>query len=537
MPKIPFQLVALSFSLILLASIAAQSEAPQGALLQGPVLLQRDATQCELWFRFDREGRYQVELSKFESPEPTNPVLIDLIALEKRDFCATIRLRKLHPDTLYGIRLLTSTGSFMAGSALFVRTPPRRRASTRLVFASCADENEATGRVLERIGEDRPDALVLLGDTPYIDTTRLSVQRRRYREFAGWGALARVVRRTPLYSIWDDHDFGRNDSDGNLPGKENSRRAFIEYRRHPNDPGKHAGIYQRFSCGAAEVFLLDTRTFAATEDSSAAPGTPTLLGKDQWQWLTESLRKSRAPFKILACGMIWNGAVRPGKPDHWASYPAEREALFRFIGEEKISGVVLIGGDIHRSRHLSHLSEKSAGYRLHEFISSPMHGRIIGAANQPHPGLLWDQGAPYSYLRLDVSAKELKFQFRNRDAKTLHEGTLNAAALVFREFREKTARDKAAMDFLRQLMGQIGNPADFGKVETHVRAHPRLSGPFFSNAALACASWLMGKNQFARARSLYLRLRQEPHYRGQDGVLKVLDAQIALCDRKLGQQK
>ena len=66
----------------------------------------------------------------------------------------------------------------------------------------------------------------LLGDTPYIDTTDLKVQRRRYREFsAEVPAFADLVAHTPVYGTWDDHDFGRNDTDGNLEGKANSRQS------------------------------------------------------------------------------------------------------------------------------------------------------------------------------------------------------------------------------------------------------------------------------------------------------------------------
>ena len=76
--------------------------------------------------------------------------------------------------------------------------------------------------------------MVLLGDTPYIDTTELDKQRARYAAFASVEPMAQLLRSTPWYGIWDDHDFGANDIDGRLLGKERSRRAFIEYHANPS---------------------------------------------------------------------------------------------------------------------------------------------------------------------------------------------------------------------------------------------------------------------------------------------------------------
>ena len=147
---------------------------------------------------------------------------------------------------------------------------------------------------------------------------------------------------------------------------------------------------------------MDSRYFAATEASPFAPDRPSLLGKRQWQWLFAELKASTATFKLLACGMIFNGAVRPGKRDHWATYPHERQALFDFIGEQQISGVVLVGGDIHRTRVLHHRTADTAGYQIPELITSPIHDGVIETANAPHPDLIHDSGQPNTLLLVSV---------------------------------------------------------------------------------------------------------------------------------------
>ena len=173
-----------------------------------------------------------------------------------------------------------------------------------------------------------------------------------------------------------------------------------------------------------EVFLLDTRYFAATENSPFDSRQPSLLGAVQWEWLMRGLKNSTAPFKILACGMIWNEAVRPGKRDHWGTYPHERQALFDFIGRENIPGVLLVGGDIHRTRLLEHHSENRAGYRIPELITSPVHAGVIDTANTPHPGLIHDSGRPNTFLLVDVEGQgtggRLVARFLDKQGQPVH---------------------------------------------------------------------------------------------------------------------
>jgi alkaline phosphatase D len=152
-----------------------------------------------------------------------------------------------------------------------------------------------------------------------------------------------------------------------------------------------------------EVFLLDTRWFARTEPSPVDAEKPTLLGHRQWDWLRNSLRESTAPFKLIASGMIWDNK-RNTESDDWMTYVHERTALFDFLGKNKISGVVLIGGDIHCSRLLRYKTEQQVGYPIHQFIVSPIHDSTIPALNVPHPDLVKGAAIPNVWLRLEVDS-------------------------------------------------------------------------------------------------------------------------------------
>jgi alkaline phosphatase D len=408
---------AFVFLTLLLPACAGAPIEPGPALTHGPVLGRVTPTSAIIWARGNGEGHWTVVVVPTDRGARRTA---QATVTQDADLCASATVTGLLPDTHYTYTIHSSppvSGTFKTPA------PDATPSCVTLAIGSCAKEDAGTAACWERLQQIKPDALLLLGDTPYIDTTKLDVQRRRYQEFAAVPSFAALVRNCPLYSTWDDHDFGKNDTNGVLKGKENSLRAFREYHPGASTFGNsEGGLYTSFRHGPIEVFLLDTRWFAGTEPSPFDASKKSLLGKRQWEWLHQRLTQSTAPFKLIACGMIWNDAVRPGKTDYWGAYPWERDALFQFIGENKIANCVLIGGDIHRSRVIRHQSTSLAGYDLVELISSPMHNGIIQTANVPHPGLIKDMGEPHTFLVVTadsmVTPPTLVATFMNGDGQT-----------------------------------------------------------------------------------------------------------------------
>ena len=376
---------------------------------QGPVLGDLTPTTVSIWMRDASPGTSRIDLY---DEAGTRVRQTSAQSLAATDNTVTVRLTNLKPDTRYAYVI---DGAHQAD--WFFHTPAVDAGHASIAFGSCAKEAEGSGRVWDRINALDPDALVLLGDTPYIDTTELKTQRRRYREFAMFPPFARLATHIPVYATWDDHDFGRNDTDGRLEGKENSRRAFIEYRPNPTAGEVGNGIYTRFRQGPMDVFLLDTRWFARTEGDGL---TWTLLGKQQWAWLERSLKASDAPFKVLACGMVFNGSVRPGKSDCWGVYASEYARLRTLI--DGMPGVVLVSGDVHWSRELEH--DATGDWPLVEFVTSPVHEHLIAAANPDHPLVRWSRGEVNTFLVLDADATTLRASFMNADGALLHSRVL-----------------------------------------------------------------------------------------------------------------
>ena len=365
----------------------------------GPILGHVDHETAIIWYRPTSPGQYVATITHSKTGK-THSATAN--ASRDHDLCLTWRFDKLEAGAEYSYIITNQGRSVAKAEHQRIRTAPpvEQPARTVLAMGSCASSTKFFD-VWTQIASNNIDALMLLGDTPYIDNKQLSVNRMRHREFLSMPTLAEMGASTPVWGTWDDHDFGGNDTDGKISNKEVIRQVFTEYRAQKQfGDGKH-GVYTKFRRGPVEVFMIDPRYFSQTEPSPVAADKPTCLGKTQWQWLRDGLKASTAPFKLLATGMIWDDKKNREKDD-WNTYAHEREAIFDFIGENKIGGVVLIGGDIHVSRHLKYPMKERIGYDLHQFIISPLHDRVIPSLNVPHPNLQW--GEPLKNMFLTVAA-------------------------------------------------------------------------------------------------------------------------------------
>lgn len=387
----------------------------------GPLIGHTDTNSTIIWARINSEGQYTLELKKISDKKWKK---FNAESQKVNDYCVKWHVVELESSTYYNYRIKKGKLIVDEGDNLHFKTAPATGSKSRvsIAFGSGSSYAKGTSEVWNRIGKSNVDGVVLLGDTPYIDATELSTQREKYMEFSNFSAFKNLTQSIPFWGTWDDHDFAYNDSDGTAKGKENSLKVFKEYRPNASFGDGNEGIYTKFSYGATEVFILDTRWWSWTTSSYADSTKKTLLGKTQWEWLKKSLIESKATFKLIACGMIWDDKEN-GEKDDWGSYMHERDALFQFIGDQKISGVVLIGGDIHVSRVLRYNTEEQIGYPLYQFITSPLHQKTIKSLNVPHPNLIRDAVIPHTFMKITadetVEPATLRAEFIDKNGKRL----------------------------------------------------------------------------------------------------------------------
>ncbi|MCH2596906.1 MAG: alkaline phosphatase family protein [Pirellulales bacterium] len=371
------------------------NDAPVNTVV-GPVVGHVSPESAVLWLRPIEEGHYTLVLTSSDSEFRRE---LTQFADMDRDLCIHWYIYGLEAGTKYSYEVRYGDKQLVTGEDCYFHTAPPHDQPARVCLAlgSCAwtEPNE----IFRLMGEDGANGIVLLGDTPYIDSGDLSFARYHHRNFLRIPQLAKIARNTSVWGTWDDHDFGDNDEDGNWPFKQYNRQAFVEYRMNASDGEHGEGIYTKFRYGPIEVYWLDARWFSRTAPSPFDPDQHTLLGRQQWKWLKKSLRASTAPFKILCTGMSWDSKRGP-EADDWDSYPAEKQAVFDFLGENDISGVILVGGDIHCQRHLKYDTTQQVGYPLHQFVVSPLHAKIAPILNKPHPALVHSAAEPNVFLRV-----------------------------------------------------------------------------------------------------------------------------------------
>ncbi|MGZ5304312.1 MAG: alkaline phosphatase D family protein, partial [Bacteroidia bacterium] len=146
-------------------------------------------------------------------------------------------------------------------------------------------------KILTSIYEKHPDMMVWLGDNTYLreaDWNSGTGILYRYTHTRSTKELQPLIGSAHNYAIWDDHDFGPNDSDRGFREKDKTRQAFNLFWCNPTSGNKTGeGNYTSFEWNDVQFFLLDDRYFRSPNDRET--GDRTMLGKQQIQWLTDQL--------------------------------------------------------------------------------------------------------------------------------------------------------------------------------------------------------------------------------------------------------
>jgi alkaline phosphatase D len=227
----------------------------------------------------------------------------------------------------------------------------------------------------------RPAAFIFLGDNNYLPkdpemyeippaALRIVVSdtHRSLRNIAGLRAL---MASTPSYGIWDDHDFGPNNSDRTFPHRDTTLELFQRYWPNPAHGVRDTpGVFHSFRIADVEFFLLDNRYHRDPKNPS---GGGTMFGAAQLDWLKKGLKASRAVFKVIGQG----GTSLVDSPgETWTDYRSERDDFLAWMFREGVNGVFFIAGDWHVGV-LNRLHRASETYPLYELLSSNLGVSIL----------------------------------------------------------------------------------------------------------------------------------------------------------------
>ncbi len=217
--------------------------------------------------------------------------------------------------------------------------------SFKVAVASCARLG-SNGRVFETILAQDPDLFISSGDLFYVDHARTADHfTDAYLQTLTQPAQAALLAAVPVAYVWDDHDYGGNDSDSTAPTRQEALTAY--HRNVPHYPLPAAdAIYQSFAIGRVQFILLDDRSHRDPKTDGDGPD-KTMLGHKQLDWLRQRLLASDDyALTVLVSQVPWIATPRDGA-DHWAGYAYERQVIANFIAANSIDNLLMVTGDAH----------------------------------------------------------------------------------------------------------------------------------------------------------------------------------------------
>jgi hypothetical protein len=191
-----------------------------------------------------------------------------------------------------------------------------------------------------------------LGDLHYknISTNDPSLFRSAYFENMNFGVVVNPARQSQFFRslastyVWDDHDFGPNNSDRTSASNAAANQVYREWVPHYPLPSASA-IYQSWQVGRVLYIASDVRS-ARDPNSDPQTTAKTLLGSAQKTWMEGLLSTARDNG---AEALVWQSPSRwVGGTDTWADFMHERAEMVTLFGDTGwLDRMVMLTADMH----------------------------------------------------------------------------------------------------------------------------------------------------------------------------------------------
>lgn len=352
------------FALVPLLSNAQSAENP---LLQaGPMSGYADMREAMIWVQTSRPVEVYAVYTDVGNPtivRKTNKVL----TTKAEAFTARLIADTVKPGHSYNYTLFIDEKPVILPYPTQFNTPPLWKwrgdpPEFTMLTGSCAYINQpeydrpgnpygGDYRIFSGMANQKADFMLWLGDNVYLrepDWNSLSGIQQRYTHTRSLPELQPFLASTHHYAIWDDHDYGPDNSNKSFTNKNAALETFRNFWGNPTyGTGNLEGAITAFQWGDADFFLLDNRWYRDPDELQKE--NKTILGEQQLEWLLNNLAGSKANFKVVAMGGQFLSDAATAELYTANGFQEERQKIIDFIYLHQIKNVIFITGDVHFS--------------------------------------------------------------------------------------------------------------------------------------------------------------------------------------------
>jgi alkaline phosphatase D len=446
MKKPTFVLAQLMIMVLLLPfvkQVHSQSLDP-ARIMAGPMVGYATMAEVAVWVQTDQAGTVMMEYATQNNPD--HVLKTEPVNTNADSFFTALLIARVTPGQQYDYRIFIDGQLVEKDYPLTFQSQPlwqhRHDAPDfSFVIGSCNYVNELEvdrpGKpyggeyfIFDEIYKDDPDFMVWMGDNTYlreVDWNSKSGIVHRYSHTRPLIELQPLLGSVHQYAIWDDHDYGPDNSDRSFWMKDFSLEVFKKFWTNPNY-GPGGGTSGTFFWNDVQFFMLDNRWFRTPNNLKTDQRE--FLGEQQLQWLIDALSTSEAPFKFIVVGSQVLNPVVEEWSENYAKYDEERQKLFDAIRENDIKGVFFLTGD----RHFAELSrmDRDGSYPFYDLTVSALTAGPAGDKSLAEANIYRVDGTYYgqrNYGLLKIAGPEkervLTIQLKNNQGVIVWEKSIN----------------------------------------------------------------------------------------------------------------
>lgn len=319
-----------------------------------------------------------------------------------------VHLSNLKPGKTYELLVFSDAG--LAKDQRFFSGLPAHKKNAKIAVVSCINDyyKEGMNQIWPELVSHKPDSVFMIGDNTYANQytknfgpANAEIIWNRYAETRGLLPISYIKNLIPVYAVWDDHDYGRNDGDRTFEHREASRQVFLDFFPHDynlKNYDRGEGISSSFLAFGAQFVLMDNRFERTPNGLKSADESH--WGLDNEKWLYGKLKKNSVPTFIIE-GDQFFGGYHP-----YESFQGNHPNAFKaFVKKIKTTPqpVVFLSGDRHLTEIIK-IPKALLGYQTYELTSSGVHSTRYADAltKNPSPHQLIGIAGEWNYMLIEL---------------------------------------------------------------------------------------------------------------------------------------